>query len=292
MSETVVVHSTTHDGTVERDGRGKHPTNVSNRFKSLNGDGIVLFCAECKEPFYVHPSQTYKKNLYCSLFCKCARAQRENTVICIQCSKSFEATKTRRRIKNVKFCSWDCRNAYHASRRIKRVDRRLIRQVDVQMSTESQIAVAWALASEGTIGVRIARAGGKNPSFIPFLTCTNTNPVFIERFCDAIRCGRVYFVDRIKYGDGPQNKDVYIWQLTRTLEVKQVILQIMDHLPIKLEQAKLVLELCDMKINRAIDKTRYYGNQHKSSNRNYQRELEIFQTVKSLNKRGRPGFVP
>lgn len=266
-----------------------HQVNITNQFKSLSGKPPVLVqCVECHEPFIVHVSQKPEKRKFCSEECKFAGARRRNAVKCLQCGIVFQGNASRIRQGYAKFCSRTCRWICHASKRPRRIDKRLVRQIDIQMTTQSRIAVAWAIAGEGTIGVRLSGPKTRR-CFVPVVSCCNSSKAFIDRFCEAAGCGRVYFVDEKRYGH-PGRKDIYLWTLSRTIEVKSFLEQILPFLPIKQRQAELVIELCGMKISGAIDSKRW-RNQFQPGNRDIARETAIYDELKRLNKRGRPILV-
>ena len=77
-------------------------------------------------------------------------------------------------------------------------------------------------------------------------------------------------------------KDRYEWRLYSLRKVKPFLIAILPFLQIKSRQAQLVIEFCSLRLNK-LGK-RYQGGKH---NKTYtEREMIVFDNVKSLNQRG------
>ena len=86
---------------------------------------------------------------------------------------------------------------------------------------------------------------------------------------DIFKCGHFYAEER----SNPNHKTKLVYNTATVKGVKQILTQIVDELTVKKDRAKIVLEF--IKIKEA--KTGYYTDP---------REIELFEEMKRLNKRG------
>ena len=156
-------------------------------------------------------------------------------------------------------------------------DTRLVEQVQISLSIEDKIALAWALMTEGSIIVRIVRRPSSHyDGYIPVLTFTSTDIELTHKVQSITRCGHVYHV---KVPRRPQERDTWRWSLHRVREVLSVLDQVYPYLIIKKKQAWLTMEICRIKLERGM-----FFNQFTGRRPTFERETEIYLTVKTLNR--------
>ena len=132
-------------------------------------------------------------------------------------------------------------------------------------------AVAWTVAAEGTISV--GKSSGKY--HYPYVQVTNTSKDFIDKFLEMVDYGNVCFATKIP--KNPNHKQAYIWSVRSLAGCLNLLEQILPFLPIKIEQAELVIELCESRLK----------DFHKIGRDNLFsiREIEIVDRIHILNKR-------
>ena len=160
-------------------------------------------------------------------------------------------------------------------------DTRLVRQQTITLSFEGKVAVAWALACDGSIAVHCIRnrQGRGLPSFLPLIVVSSTDKELVEGVRDYIKFGYIYCVTDTKRKN---YRDYWRWTVTRTDEILQILEQIRQFLPIKQRQAELVIELCKTRLNHYIGwkPRRLWG----SAREGYDRECQIYEEVTTLNR--------
>ena len=139
-------------------------------------------------------------------------------------------------------------------------------------------AVAWAIAAEGSIHLSVTTHA--NPKYHqtkgiqPLIEIANTKYEFLKILQDYI--GGTIVARKMIWPNKP------IWQLSISgiKDIYTLLKQIEPYLPIKKEQARLVMELCILR----TDKTTKEGTRKRIP---YQdRVWEIVAEMKQLNKRG------
>lgn len=141
-------------------------------------------------------------------------------------------------------------------------------------SKEDKIKMAWALATDGSIGIGHSTGNQEYCHIRPFVTFTNTNEQFVEKFLNISKMGIIIKRERPK-----PHKDKVTWIIGSFLEVLYLLKKIEPHLPIKRKQAQLIMEFIESRIKRGILQKRNVPYS--------EREFEICEEVKLLNKRGK-----
>lgn len=131
-------------------------------------------------------------------------------------------------------------------------------------------AVAWTIAAEGTISV-----GRTGKYYYPIVQVTNTSKDFIDKFLDMVDFGTV--CKATKRHKNPNYKECHIWAVRNLADCLSLLKQILPFLPIKIEQAELVIELCESRLE----------NFHRIGRDNLfdRRDIEIVDRIHELNKR-------
>lgn len=142
------------------------------------------------------------------------------------------------------------------------------------LAEEVRRAVAWAIAGEGTITINPSHR--KNPSgfllAIPMITITNTEKLFVTEFWRMVgNKGHIFKYSRQKTKGG---KDIWSWQLRTIRGCLTLLEQIYNYLPIKKEQAKIVIEFCRLRLEH---QSKPYTN----------REIELIKQIRNLQYRGK-----
>ena len=118
--------------------------------------------------------------------------------------------------------------------------------------------------------LRITRSRQKTRDFYaPLIGITNTSMILIQKCMDIFKSGRFSAEKRSK----PNHKIKLVYNIASVKGVKQILTQIVDELTIKKDRAKIVLEFIKIKeekIEYGIDP----------------REIELFEEMKRLNRRG------
>lgn len=134
-------------------------------------------------------------------------------------------------------------------------------------------AVAWTIAAEGSITIGLTHSKGRI-YYYPVIEVVTTNKDFINQFWELAG-----YYGSANYGveaRNPRHKDNYRWGITKVSEALCFLLEIRPYLPIKLEQANLVIEFCQRRLKR-----------WKQRNNLEERDYEIVNEIRKLNKRGR-----
>jgi len=144
-----------------------------------------------------------------------------------------------------------------------------------ELTPDKRAYLAGFIDGEGTITVSVKKFNA-NPKhggspLTPIITITNTNKEIIDHF-HAILYGSTI---KIHNGINPHDKDVWVLQIAKLMDVKALLEQIMHHLIIKRKHAKLLLEFCNLRLN---DKWIRYNP----------RLFEIAKEIRKLNRKGKP----
>ena len=139
--------------------------------------------------------------------------------------------------------------------------------------------LAGIIDGEGTLMIRRHRALGSSTGYTysAFLTIANTELSIIEAVKDMIEAGYICTHKR----KNVVQKDCYLFHVTRMKDVYRVLTELQDYFMSKRKQliCKLILEFCESRMS--------YTNTWKGGRSVYtMREIEIFEEVKKLNKRG------
>jgi len=112
-------------------------------------------------------------------------------------------------------------------------------------------AVAWAIATEGSISLvsysTPSRNSG-NPTIRPYINLGNTNLELVERFRDMVGYGHVYKRTVAKNG----HKPTHYWAAVSLQDCLSFLTEIVDYLPIKSEQAEIVIDFCSRRLKRPL----------------------------------------
>jgi len=107
-------------------------------------------------------------------------------------------------------------------------------------------AIAWTIAAEGYISLK-----SNHNSYQPRVGMANTEKEFIDKFYIMVgNIGHIYSYDH----HNPRHRIKWFWELYSLGGCLEFLLQIKDYLPIKREQADIVIDYCTRSLNR-IDKT-------------------------------------
>ena len=141
----------------------------------------------------------------------------------------------------------------------------------LKLSDVDRAYLAGIIDGEGTIRIMKTTIG---PRFVPFLSISNTSISLMNWltniFGNYALGGNIY---QKKFKPNDNNKAQYVFNINRSIGVKQILTLIIDCLKIKQEQAKLVLELIQVKENKAT-----YGT--------VPQEFELYKKCRILNARG------
>lgn len=141
-------------------------------------------------------------------------------------------------------------------------------------------AIAWTIAAEGYISLR------KNHNSIqPRVGLANTKEDFIIKFQKMVNgIGRVYYYKH----QNPKHSGKWFWELYSTGACLELLVEIYDYLPIKEEQADIVIGFCMRSLDR-IAKTRGLSRGSKEWKSAWfltEQDLSDYERMKVLNSRG------
>ena len=139
--------------------------------------------------------------------------------------------------------------------------------------------IAWAIACEGCITLTRQSRDRKSYALHPKITFHNTNEGLGLLFQELVGDGKIH--SQRDYS--PKHKDRWIWQLSGYKEIKMFLEDIIDYLPIKEEQARIVLEFCSRRLNIKKKGINFKLGQTTWSEKDEEDRLRI----NKLNKRGK-----
>ncbi len=141
----------------------------------------------------------------------------------------------------------------------------------LKLSDIDRAYLAGIIDGEGTIRIMKVASG---TGFAPFLSISNTSVPLMNWltniFGNYALGGNIY---QKKFKPNTNNKSQYVFNVNRLIGIKQILTLIIDCLKIKQEQAKLVLELIQLKENKST-----YGTMPQ--------EYELYKKCRLLNARG------
>lgn len=138
--------------------------------------------------------------------------------------------------------------------------------------TDRQIGY-FAGIIDGEGHIRIVRSIQRTGNYYaPFIGITNTCQPLIDKCMDIFKSGRFHAEKKKR----PNHKIKLVYNIASVKGVKQILTQILDELVVKRKQAELVLEFIRLKESKTG-----YGV--------LPREIELFEEVKRLNRRGNNG---
>jgi hypothetical protein len=132
--------------------------------------------------------------------------------------------------------------------------------------------ICGLIDGEGCIGVSRQKRKDSKDILRPYIHITNTNQEILSELKDAIG-GSIQHQE----SHNPREKDVYTLRLFNTKLVSETLAKIGDKLKLKKKQAELVREFCQSRMNGAVEHGLGYSD----------RELELYEELRRLNKRGR-----
>lgn len=136
--------------------------------------------------------------------------------------------------------------------------------------------LACAIDGEGNVGLTNSKGSSFSNHYAPVIKITNTKKEFVEKASEIMKINLSYIMR--SYKDGW--KELYATVTGKQSKVKAVLIEVLPFLIIKREQAKLVLEWIQIRENS------YLGKGIRGGSRS-ERETEIYNELKELNKRGR-----
>lgn len=132
--------------------------------------------------------------------------------------------------------------------------------------------IAWCISLEGSIGLM------KDGSVMhPTIKLYNTDASIVTAFHELVGVGHIY--KNKTNGSNPQNKPLYFWRACVFSEIEMILNGIVEYLPSKKEQAKLLIEFIGIR-NTKKDQWHKRGSSYSD------REKEIYIKMKNLNSRG------
>lgn len=144
-----------------------------------------------------------------------------------------------------------------------------------ELTHDQRAYLAGLLDGEGTITISVRKnkadpLKGGSP-ITPLITITNTNKELIDHLHAILNGSTIKTHGRLGIGD----KDVWVLQIARILDVKALLEQIAPYLFVKKRQAGLLLEFCNLRLQ---DKWMRYNP----------RLFEIAKEIRKLNRKGKP----
>ena len=136
-------------------------------------------------------------------------------------------------------------------------------------------AIAWTVAAEGEISLMRTNHGRGIAAVVGVY---NTDITFLEQFqrmCNGI--GHIHTRGIPK----PGNKTSYEWVINSFFVCRDFLLEIVDYLPIKQENAEIVIDFCD----RAIEQERYISA-GRYRPKPMQEDWDAVDRIRFLNKKG------
>jgi len=133
-------------------------------------------------------------------------------------------------------------------------------------------AVAWTIAAEGTITIAMSNSKRKK-YYYPSISVSNTSERFILEFKDMT--GRYGSSSYKPYSRGNGHKPCYFWRITKIEDCLDFLTEIVPYLPIKMEQAELVIHYCKRRLAR-----------FKQYNSMEDEDYDIIDRMRELNRRG------
>lgn len=171
--------------------------------------------------------------------------------------------------------SW--KSLQHKASRLKiahsPVIRQLWRQRIGKINYHDRVYLAGSVDGEGCITISIKRSkadpyrGGS--CLTPLVSISNCSLLLMDWLNEHVAGCTLK-----THSNDPVRKDSYTFQITRLLDVKSLLEQILPHLVVKRKQAELVLEFCNVHLK---DKWSNYNP----------RLFEIAKEVRKLNKKGK-----
>jgi len=115
-----------------------------------------------------------------------------------------------------------------------------------QLDEKVKMTVAWTVSAEGTISINARHSVSPHSHRFracPIICVSNTEKEFITRFWSLVVVGGIYLHKRLKSG-----KNVWTWSLRSVLGCYTLLSEIKEYLPIKREQADLVIKFCESRL--------------------------------------------
>jgi len=136
-------------------------------------------------------------------------------------------------------------------------------------------AVAWTVASEGEISLMRTNHGR---GIAAVVNVYNTNRIFLEKFQDMVDgIGAIYTRGARK----PGHKQSHEWAINSFATCADFLMDIYDYLPIKQEQAEIVINFC----LRAIEQKRHLSL-GRYRPKPTQEDWDALGRIRVLNKKG------
>jgi len=148
------------------------------------------------------------------------------------------------------------------------------------MDEKTALVAAYSICWEGCISVSFTKKEHKGkiyPYFVPNIQISGTNEDLLRSFLSLVNMGKVYKVNR----KGIKQKPVYIWRLSGAKNMQIFCEEVIPYLPTKRRQAELMIEFCKRRVGGQT-----VHNKDGYHSRYTFREVEIWEEMKQLNKRG------
>jgi len=141
------------------------------------------------------------------------------------------------------------------------------------LDKEHRLAIAWTIASEGTITINpyFSKSRKGYSLAYPTLSVSNTEQEFLRAFHEMV--GKIGLITRSSKAVG-NRKESGQWQLRSIEGCLRLLEQIFDYLPIKKKQAMIVMEYCRLRLKHM---SKPYGED----------EIRLINQIRHLNTRGR-----
>jgi hypothetical protein len=114
------------------------------------------------------------------------------------------------------------------------------------IKAENLLAIAWVVASEGAIFIRRSTSRTRSGEYVYYRACiavANTDKEFMEKFHEMVDFQG--YLSKPYRVDAAIRKPIYYWQITKKNDIKLFLQEILPYLPIKVAQAKAVVDFCD-----------------------------------------------
>lgn len=140
------------------------------------------------------------------------------------------------------------------------------------------IFLSVSIDTEGSIGIKKGGNKNTNERLCPYVSICNNNKEFIKKFKEL---GKLK--NKIGFKEAKGNrKRTYYMSIDSMPEIYVLLINIKNYLIVKNEQAKLVLEFIELQ-----DKNTRESITREEMKEYYPRQIEIYEKLKKLNKRGR-----
>lgn len=159
------------------------------------------------------------------------------------------------------------------------IHKKLLLNVKRPITTKNAELSAWAIASDGCIAITLGKYKKTKLGFIliPSISFCNTSYQFVQKINEMIGGGITHDDANMQ----TNRKESWEVRVSGLADVKYLGEKILPFLPIKKEQARLIIEFCDSRLKVLSQPGFQFKNAGYTT-----RELAIYEEMKKLNKRG------